>query len=230
MCGRFTLTASPEQLAELFDLPEAPVLEPRYNIAPTQPVGVVRLNPQTKAREWELVQWGLVPSWAKDPGIGAQMINARAETVTEKPAFRSAFKRRRCLVPATGFYEWQKQEKRKQPYYITLREGRPFAIAGLWENWEGPDGSALATCTLLTTEANELMAAFHNRMPVIVAPEDYAMWLGPGAEESPQALDQLHHLLRPYAAEAMAARPVSSFVSNARNEGTQCIEPFSLAN
>ena len=131
MCGRFTLSAPASQLAELFDLPAEPVLVPRYNIAPTQPVGLVRMQPQTHQREWALTLWGLIPSWAKDPGISASLINARAETVTEKPAFRAAFKRRRCLVPASGFYEWQRQEKRKQPYYITLGDGDPFAIAGL---------------------------------------------------------------------------------------------------
>ena len=227
MCGRFTLTATPEQLADLFDLPEAPVVVPRYNIAPTQPVGVVRLDPQSKQREWALVQWGLVPSWAKDPGIGAQLINARAETAPEKPSFRSAFKRRRCLVPASGFYEWQRQEKRKQPFYIGTSDGLPFAIAGLWEHWEGADG-ALTTCTLLTTDPNELMEPLHNRMPVIIAPEDYAMWLGSGGEDSPQELGQLRHLLRPYPADQMAAYPISTFVNNTRNEGPQCIEPFSL--
>lgn len=226
MCGRFTLSASPEELEELFDLPEAPIVTPRYNIAPTQPVGVVRIDPQSKAREWTFMQWGLVPSWAKDPGIGAQLINARAETVQEKPSFRSAFKRRRCLVPASGFYEWQRLEKGKQPYYITMSDGSPFAIAGLWEHWEGNDGSALSTCTLLTTDPNELMEKLHNRMPVIVAPEDYAMWLGNGSEESPAALDQLRHLLRPYPAAHMKAYPISTFVNTVRNEGAQCIEPL----
>ena len=225
MCGRFTLNATPEQLAQLFGLPEQPIVEARYNIAPTQPVAVVRINPQDKAREWALVQWGLVPAWSKDPGIGAQLINARAETVAEKPSFRAAFKRRRCLVPASGFYEWQKLEKGKQPYYIGLQSGDPFAIAGLWESWNSADGSNLQSCTLLTTEANELMEPLHNRMPVIVAPEDYAMWLGSGVDDPPQALDQLRHLLRPYPASEMQAYPVSTYVNNTRNEGAQCIAP-----
>ncbi len=226
MCGRFTLSTPASELAQIFDLPEEPTLVPRYNIAPTQPVGLVRMQPQTQAREWALTLWGLIPSWAKDPGISASLINARAETVTEKPAFRAAFKRRRCLVPASGFFEWQRQEKRKQPYYITLRDDGPFAIAGLWETWHSPDGSELQTCTLLTTEANELMEPLHNRMPVIIAPEDYATWLGSGKDDPPQYLDQLRHLLRPYAADAMKAIPVSTFVNNARNEGAQCIEPL----
>ncbi len=234
MCGRFSLSAPASELAQIFDLPEEPVLVPRYNIAPTQPVGIVRApstrsSVSTPGREWALTLWGLIPSWAKDPSIANSLINARAETVTEKPAFRAAFKRRRCLVPATGFYEWQRQEKRKQPYYMTVQDGRPFAIAGLWETWHGPDGSEIETCTLLTTEANALMEPLHNRMPVIIAPEDYADWLGSGADASMRELDQLRHLLRPYAANAMAAIPVSAYVSNARNEGAQCIEPFDAA-
>jgi len=229
MCGRFTLSASPEQVATLFELPEEPVLAPRYNIAPTQPVAIVRMKPQNgepAIREWALTYWGLVPSWSKDPTIGARMINARSETVSEKPAFRAAFKRRRCLVPASGFYEWQKQGKTKQPYYITTPNGAPFAIAGLWEYWEGADGSALESCTLLTTSANELMKPLHDRMPVIVAPEDYAQWLGSGREETPRELDELQHLLRPYADDGLVAYPVSTYVSNTRNEGVDCVRPL----
>ena len=224
MCGRFTLTAPPDQVASLFDLPQEPVVVPRYNIAPTQPVAVVRMNSQKAAREWALTYWGLIPSWSKDPSIGARMINARSETVTEKPAFRAAFKRRRCLVPANGFYEWQKQGKGKQPFYITTPDGAPFAIAGLWEYWEGADGSALESCTLLTTSANALMAPLHDRMPVIVAPEDYTQWLGTGRDETPQALSQLQHLLRPYADDGLVAYPVSTYVNNARNEGADCVQ------
>lgn len=224
MCGRFTLTASPEQLAALFELPQEPVVVPRYNIAPTQPVAVVRLQPQTAQREWALTYWGLIPSWSKDPSIGARMINARSETVTEKPAFRAAFKRRRCLVPTTGFYEWKKVGKGKQPYYITTPDRSPFAIAGLWEYWEGADGSALESCTLLTTSANGLMSPLHDRMPVIVEPADYAQWLGTGRDETPNALDNLQHLLRSYPDDGLVAYPVSSYVSNAHNEGAACIE------
>jgi putative SOS response-associated peptidase YedK len=223
MCGRFTLSAPPDQLAQLFDLTTEPILAPRYNIAPTQPVAIVRINPQGKSREWALTLWGLVPSWAKDPNIGVQMINARAETVREKPSFRSAFKRRRCLVPASGFYEWQRQEKGKQPFFITSRNGLPFAIGGLWESWSGGDGGQLETCTLLTTDPNELMEPIHNRMPLILAPADYAQWLGSGGDDSPQTLDQLQHLLRPYPSTEMTAYAVSTYVNNARHEGAQCI-------
>jgi putative SOS response-associated peptidase YedK len=229
MCGRFTLNASPEQLAELFDLPEAPVVAPRYNIAPTQPVAIVRLDPQSKEREWAHVLWGLVPSWSKDPSMGAKMINARAETIAEKPAFRAAFKRRRCLVPATGFYEWQKLEKGKQPHFITLNNGAPFAFAGLWESWQSPDGSALESCTILTTDPNEVMTPLHNRMPVILARQDYAQWLGSGGDASPQELDQLRHLLRSYPAAEMVAYPISTFVNSPANEGAQCIAPLTAS-
>jgi len=230
MCGRFTLHTPAETLATLFDLPETPVLAPRYNIAPTQPVAIVRASAHPRLagqREWALVRWGLIPSWAKDPSIGARMINARAETVAEKPSFRAPFRRRRCLVPADGFYEWRKVDGRKQPYYIRMQDGGPFAIAGLWEHWQGPDGSELQTCTLLTTEPNELLAPIHNRMPVIIAPEDYDEWLDVTNEE-PHFLSLLHHLLRPYPAQAMDAYPVSAYVSNARNEGEACIKPVDL--
>lgn len=234
MCGRFTLTASPEALQAQFALPEAPQLAPRYNIAPTQPVAIVRTSAKDGQREWTHVQWGLVPSWAKDPSIGARMINARAETVAEKPSFRAAFKRRRCLVPASGFYEWKKVGKRKQPYYITVQNGAtgnadapPFAIAGLWEYWEGADGSALETCTLITTDANEALGELHNRMPVIIAPDEYDVWLGEVVDnqEDPTFLSQLQHLLRPYPATKTQFHPVSTYVNNARHEGADCIQP-----
>jgi len=224
MCGRFTLHTDPRILAKLFGLDETPYLEPRYNIAPTQPVAIVRLG-QRGDREWTHVHWGLIPSWSKDPSIGARMINARSETVAEKPSFRAAFRRRRCLVPADGFYEWQKAGKGKQPFYITLRDGDPFAIAGLWEYWEGADGSALESCTLLTTEPNEKLAEIHNRMPVILHAEDYDEWLGDGTEVRPSEQSALFHLLRAYEADAMVTTPVSPYVNNARNEGPQCIEP-----
>ena len=224
MCGRFTLYASPELLAELFDLAEAPPLAPRFNIAPTQPIGLVRIDPIHKRRAWALAAWGLIPSWSKDPSIGARMINARAETVPEKPSFRAAFRRRRCLIPASGFYEWQAQGKSKQPYYITPADGGVFALAGLWEQWTSPDGSELETATILTVEPNELMAPIHNRMPLILAPEDFGVWLGRGSEETPSALSQLHHLFQPFPAEAMQARPISTYVNNPRNEGEACIE------
>lgn len=223
MCGRFVLRASPEQLADLFSLPEEPWVEPRYNIAPTQPVGIVRMNPATLAREWTHVQWGLIPSWARDPSMGQKMINARSETVREKPSYRAAFKRRRCLVPASGFYEWKKTAGGKQPYFITVKGGL-FAIAGLWETWNSPDGGELSTCTLLTTDANEAVSVLHDRMPVIIAPEEYSFWLGSGKDDPPDYLANLQHLLRPFDDDAMEMWPVSKNVNNVRNEGAELLE------
>ena len=222
MCGRFTLTDPDQDLAVQFNLPDIPALEPRYNIAPTQQVAAVRVAAEGAVRELALLRWGLVPFWAKDPDIGARLINARAETVAEKPAFRDAFKRRRCLVVADGFYEWQKQEGRKQPFYIRLREGRPFAFAGLWERWRGPDESIVESCTLLTTGPNELMEPLHNRMPVILRPQDYTLWLDPGVQRA----DLLQPLLVPYPAEEMHAYPVSRRVNSPDNDDPQCIEPL----
>ena len=224
MCGRFVLNATPEQLKALLNLPEAPYVEPRYNIAPSQPVALARLDPETKQRSFTHALWGLIPSWSKDPSIGAKMINARSETVAEKPSFRAAFKRRRCLVPASGFYEWQKLGAARQPYFIHMADKLPFAIAGLWEQWLSPDGTELQTCTLLTTSANELMEPLHDRMPVILDPADFEMWLGNGKDSTPSELDQLQHLFRPFDSAKMAAYPVDKAVGNVRNEGPGLIE------
>jgi putative SOS response-associated peptidase YedK len=223
MCGRFTLITPAEVVAEQFQLIEAPSLSPRYNVAPTQPVAAVRPSPGNGGRELVLLRWGLVPFWAKDPAIGSRMINARSETVAQKPAFRAAFRRRRCLVPADGFYEWQRQEQGKQPFYIRLGDEKPFAFAGLWEHWEGPDETTIDSCTLLTTEPNDLIRLLHNRMPVILAPSDYDLWLDPGVQEA----ELLQPLLRPYPSENMIAYPISTWVNSPRNEGPQCIEPLS---
>lgn len=221
MCGRFTLTASGDDLAALFEIEAVPNLEPRYNIAPTQPVAVVRLDPEGRRRVFTLMRWGLIPSWAKDIGIGNRLINARAETLTEKPAFRTAFRRRRCLIPADGFYEWQKQTAgRKQPYFIGLPNRRPFAFAGLWEHWEGADGSVLDSCTIITTEANERVRALHDRMPVILDRGDFGDWLDPATP-----LDRLLHLLRPYPFE-MLIYPVSTLVNAPENDRPECIVPL----
>ncbi len=215
----------PGDIAQLFELAAEPRLVPRYNIAPTQPVGIVRVQTNTTQREWAIVQWGLVPSWSKDPSIGSRMINARAETVADKPSFRAAFRRRRCLVPADGFYEWQRSGSSKQPYYIAMQDGAPFAFAGLWEYWEGADGSALESCTLLTTEPNELMVSIHSRMPVIIARQDYDDWMSSGSEDETRDLSLLRHLLRPYPAREMKAYPVTKYVNSPRNEGVDCIQP-----
>lgn len=222
MCGRFTLTTPIETLVETFQLSSVPEeLAPRYNIAPTQPVAAVLVD-EEKAQHLALLRWGLIPGWAKDPSIGNRMINARAETVAEKPAFRVAFQRRRCLVLADGFYEWQRSERGKRPMYIRLADGRPFAFAGLWEHWKGADGPPLDSCTILTTEANELMRPIHNRMPVILPPEAYDLWLDPTV----RAADSLLPLLRPHPAETMRAFAVSTLVNNPANDDPRCIVPL----
>jgi putative SOS response-associated peptidase YedK len=219
MCGRFTLTTPMPVLAELFLFPEAAPQPPRYNVAPTQAVAAVRAaDPNHRELAW--CRWGLIPSWADDPGIGNRLINARAETAAEKPTFRSAFRHRRCLIPTDGFYEWQKTGGRKQPFYIKMRDGQPFAFAGLWERWEG-GGEPVETCTILTTEANEVVRPVHDRMPVILAPEVYGRWLDPEVKKP----ELLQPLLHPFAADAMTAYPVSPVVNNPRNDSAKCIEP-----
>ncbi len=225
MCGRFTLTDPDADLAVQFSLSEVPDMPPRYNIAPTQPVAAVRLAAEDRAREMVLLRWGLIPFWAKDPTIGSRMINARSETVAQKPAFRAAFRRRRCLVVADGFYEWQKQNGTKQPFYIRLRDARPFALAGLWERWEGPEAGVIESCTLLTTQPNDLVRAVHNRMPVILHPRDYDLWLDPEVQQA----ESLQPLLSAYPPEEMDAYPVSRRVNSPDNDDPRCIEPLPLA-
>lgn len=218
MCGRYLLRAPLDLLQRAFRFGERPNLAPRYNIAPTQTVPIVRRARGGEGRELALVRWGLVPAWAKDLSIGSRMINARAEGIATKPAFRAAFKARRCLVPADGFYEWAKLDGRKQPMLIRLRSGEPFAFAGLWEIWRSPDGP-LETCAIVTTEPNAVTAPIHNRMPVILDPDDYNRWLDPsrpGGEE----------LLRPCPAEWLEAYPVSPKVNSPRNDAAELIEPF----
>jgi putative SOS response-associated peptidase YedK len=214
--------ASPgETIAELFDLPDAPRLAPRYNIAPTQQVAAVRAAPDG-SRELVDLHWGLIPSWAKDRGMGARMINARAETLAEKPVFRAAFRSRRCLIVADGFYEWQKRGTRKQPYYIHRRNGAPFGFAGLWEHWRGEGSVALESCTIVTTTPNELLAPLHDRMPVIVAPQHYASWLDPGVRDT----ERLAEILQPLEDDVLEAYPVDLWVNNPRNDDARCIARF----
>jgi putative SOS response-associated peptidase YedK len=217
MCGRFNLTASGEEIAEAFGLDETPPLAPRYNIAPTQPIAVVRLDPAARRRRLASLVWGLVPEGAPETERG--FINARAETAWQKPSFREAFARRRCLVPATGFYEWQRTEGRRQPWLFALASGGVLAFAGLWEP-PAREG-APPTCTILTTEPNDLARTVHDRMPVILAREAWPPWLDP---ERRGAME-LRSLLRPYPADAMAARPVSRAVNSPRNDTPQCLEP-----
>lgn len=222
MCGRFALIAPGESLAETFDLTEVPQVAPRYNIAPTQPVAVVRLHPGTAERELTHMHWGLIPFWAKDPGIGSRMINARAETVAEKPAFRAAYRYRRCLIPASGFYEWQQQNGDKQPYYIHPAEGQVLALAGLWEHWQSEDGSEIESCTILTTRPNERIGRYHNRMPVILPREDFPVWLQSDGTHT----EELQHLLRPAADQLLEAYPISRYVNRPGNEGPDCVAPL----
>jgi putative SOS response-associated peptidase YedK len=222
MCGRFSLIATGEAIAEAFQLTQVPLLEPRYNIAPTQPVAAVRDNRDLDRRELVHLHWGLIPFWAKDTSMASRMINARAETAAEKPAFRAAFKYRRCLIPASGFYEWQKANGRKQPYYIHHAGAEVLGLAGLWEHWQSADGSEIESCTILTTTPNEMMQSLHNRMPVILEPDDYDVWL----QSDGTHLDELQHLLRPAPETMLAAHPISTYVNSPHNEGPQCIAPL----
>jgi putative SOS response-associated peptidase YedK len=239
MCARFTLKTSAVVLQQLFELDEVPEITPRYNIAPSQFIAAV-VNHEGR-RELRYFKWGLVPSWAKDPSIAQNLINAKAETAAEKPSFRAAFKRRRCLIPADGFFEWCTVEPDsgdtlfhdlaplpksgrpiKQPYYITLKDGGPFAMAGLYEYWEGPEQGPIESCTILTIEPNELVAQYHNRMPAILRPENYATWLDPEAQSS----EMLQALLTPLPQEEMSAMPVTRRMNNPRFDTSECVDPL----
>ncbi len=225
MCGRFTLRTPASAVVDHFAVEgEVPPLTPRYNIAPTQAVAVVRIDDRggQPRRELAALRWGLIPHWAKDTSIGNRMINARAETVAGKPAYRAALRRRRCLLPADGFYEWRRTGGRKQPYFIGLDGDGLFAFAGLWESWEGPDHSHIESCTVLTTEANELVRPIHDRMPVILPPANYRLWLDP-AEQDPATLLPL---LGPFPADQMKACPVGTLVNSPANDRPECIAPL----
>ncbi|MDA0711839.1 MAG: SOS response-associated peptidase [bacterium] len=221
MCGRFALATNQleTQLAFPgfvfpFDMPR------RYNIAPGQPLLAI---PNRDHKRVAAFTWGLIPAWSKDPQIGSRMINARSETLAEKPSFRASYKRRRCLIPATGFFEWQKQPdgKTRIPTYISLKSGLPFAFAGLWDHWTNPEGDELETCTILTTKPNALLSVIHDRMPVILPKDAYEVWLDP-AEKRPE---ELQGLLVPFSAEAMRAYPVSSLVNSPINDVAECLKP-----
>lgn len=220
MCGRFALYSDPAVLARRFEIEALPKLHPRYNVAPTQNIPIVR--EEGGNRRFALARWGLIPLWAKDMKIGYHTINARAETVAEKPAFRNAFKHRRCLIPADGFYEWQAVpgSKVKQPWFIALQDREPMAFAGLWEKWRNPEGEELESCSIIVTEANEIMRPIHDRMPVILAPGDWDAWLETEAKD----VGGLQSLLKPYPAEGMAAWPVSTTVNSPKNDSAECME------
>jgi len=216
MCGRFTLTVNPAEYFSGFRFP--PIFAPRFNIAPMQPLLAIPNDGRNTAT---FFLWGLLPFWAKDASMAARMINARGETVAEKPSFRGAYKYRRCLILADGFYEWQKVagQKKKIPHFIFMKSRQPFAFAGLWEDWESPDGSRVKTCIIITTEPNELVAPIHNRMPVIVPPNRFGQWLDRNSRSD------LQSLLVPYPAEGMDAYPVSDTVNNAANDRAECVVP-----
>ncbi len=221
MCGRFTLTVDPGQLQEAFPWVDIPGDVPqRYNIAPTQPVGVV---PNDGLNRLDFFNWGLIPFWAKDPKIGNRMINARSETVDQKPSFRGSFKYKRCLVLADGFYEWRKTPgtKSKIPHFIHMKDGKPFAFAGLWDAWQSNDGSEIKSFTIITTEPNRLLAEIHNRMPVILPPDTYQDWLKEG-EYDPELLKSF---LKPYPSDIMEAYPVSRAVNSPKYDSPECILP-----
>ncbi|MGE0126992.1 MAG: SOS response-associated peptidase [Blastocatellales bacterium] len=224
MCGRYTLHHNPEEIAERFDVELVEeLLAPRYNIAPSQIIPVIRparLNAQS--REMAGCKWGLIPFWAKDPKIGNNLINAKAETIAEKPSFKQAFAKRRCLIPADGFYEWQKRGKApSQPMYIRRRDGGLFAFAGLWEEWKSPEGEPIETCTIITVEPNELISKIHHRMAAILSPDDEAAWIDPKS-----GVDDLLQMLRPYDSNELEAIPVSRKVNSPAFDGAACIAPI----
>ena len=220
MCGRFTLTVDPEQLAIAFRLTTVPEFTPRYNIAPTQNALVITAEQPAEAR---FMRWGLIPSWSKDPAMGAKLINARSETAAEKPSFRSALKRRRCLVPASGFFEWQAQAGGKQPMYVTVPDTPILALAGLWETWRDPSGEDVRTFTILTTSANPFMQAFHERMPVILDRDDLPVWMDT-ADVPDVVLAGL--LQRPFDPDRMRSWPVSKAVNKPAIDSPECVEPL----
>ncbi len=219
MCGRFTLHASPDELQRFFDTPTAPELVPRYNVAPGQAVTAVRAE-GAAARAWASLRWGLVPSWAKSPEIGARMINARSETASAKPAFRAALRRRRCLIPASGWFEWSGQGRAKAPWLITAEASPLLALAGLWERWHDPHGELLETATILTRAARGAAASVHARMPVIVAPDDFGAWLDPATEGAPI----LAALLQRGPGLNLALRRVSRRVNRVANDDPACLD------
>jgi putative SOS response-associated peptidase YedK len=219
MCGRYIFTSSPEAMRQLFRYLEQPNFPPRFNVAPTQPIAIVRLV--EGQRHFVLVRWGFLPSWVKDPKTFALVINARGESVIDKPAFRAAMKRRRCLIPADGFYEWQKAGDRKRPFFIHAKSGAPLAFAGLWETWTGPNGEELETAAIITTRANRTLDAIHERMPVIVPPEAFDLWLDCTNVDATTATA----LIRPAPDDLLEAYEISTAVNRTANGGPKLLEP-----
>jgi putative SOS response-associated peptidase YedK len=226
MCGRYKLSRRKQIVEEYFDSVSGEEdWAPRYNIAPTQPVAVIRQNPKEPVRELSLMRWGLIPSWAKDPSAAASMINARSETASTKPAFRDALKSRRCLIPADGFYEWKRDGKHKQPFCFEVGKGELFAFAGLWERWKNPSGDWVKTCSILTTTPIAVTAPVHDRMPVILEPDSYDLWLDPGMRNVAAASE----LLKPCDVRLMRCFPVSTRINHMANDDAECSAPVELA-
>jgi len=219
VCGRFVLKITSAEIAGHFELQEAPELSPLYNIAPIQSIPIIRAPAGT--RECSMARWGLIPAWSKEPKTEYSTFNARAETVSTKPAFRAAFHQRRCIIPASGFYEWLRSGASKSPYYISLKDSQPFAFAGLWERWE-KEGQIVESCTIIVTGANDLMMPIHDRMPVILATEDYDRWLDPKIVDAAR----IQSFLKPCPSQWLQAYPVSPAVNNSRNEGEALIKPL----
>jgi putative SOS response-associated peptidase YedK len=220
MCGRYTITSAPEAIRALFRYEERPNFPPRYNVAPTQPIPIVRLV--DGKRQFALVRWGLLPSWVKDPKTFSLLINARGESAAEKPAFRAAMKRRRCLIPADGFYEWQRAGERKRPFYLRSRNGAPLAFAGLWETWTGPNGEELETAAIVTTRANRTLGPIHDRMPVIVPPDGFDLWLDTANVDARTA----SAVIAPSPDDLLEAYEISTAVNRTANDNPGLIEPI----
>jgi len=226
MCGRYRLSRRKQIVEEYFDtVSGAEDWSPRYNIAPTQPIPVIRQNPKEPRREMSLMRWGLIPSWAKDMSGAAMMINARSETAATKPAFRDPLINRRCLIPADGFYEWKRQGKTKQPYCFEVDGGQLFAFAGLWDRWKDPSGQWIKSCSILTTTPNAVTSSVHDRMPVILNPYAYDLWLDPGFTDVSGVCD----VLKPYDARQMRSYPVSARVNHVANDDAECCSPVEPA-
>jgi len=227
MCGRYRLSRRKQLVEEYFDCgPWDEEWSPRYNIAPAQPIPVIRQNPKKPVREPALMKWGLIPHWAKTPSIATNTINAKSETAATKPAFRDPLKLRRCLIPADGFYEWRKTGTAKQPYCFEVNEGELFAFAGIWDRWRDPSGNTVETCSILTTTPNAVTSAIHDRMPVILDPDSYDLWFDPGMQNVAAASE----LLKPYDARLMRCYPVSSRVNHVANDDEECSRPVELVH
>jgi putative SOS response-associated peptidase YedK len=225
MCGRYRLSRRKQLVEEYFDTrSDGSEWTPRYNIAPTQPVPVIRQNPKEPHREFTLMRWGLIPSWAKDPSIAAQMINARSETAASKPTFCDPLTSRRCLIPADGFYEWQRSGKGKQPYCFEINDGELFAFAGLWDRWKDPSGQWVKSCSILTTTPNAVTSPIHDRMPVILDRGDYDVWLDPGMTN----VEAVSEMLKPYDARVMCSFPVSGRVNHVADDDAECSMPVEV--